>query len=141
MANQVPIFEIDLTVEIDGTGFLKELEPSPYRFEELVGRLYALANCEIFECGDKTSFEISGRFNGEVFRLYDYKSGRSVHIGGKESLEVDLLIKHLFCLLEKVKPKNYTAISNYNKYPKVPIFYYYSYQDDKQNLIFNKKAY
>ncbi|XWV26925.1 hypothetical protein QJ857_gp0125 [Tupanvirus soda lake] len=87
----------------------------PYSFEEAVARLYSLAGWNIFELCDqyKTTFEVSGTFNGQVFTLYDYKEDNVIHIGGRDSYDIKELQKNLLELMENVKPKEYTASYHY----------------------------
>lgn len=105
----------DKNADIDRTSFLSPLD-HPYSFNEGVARLYSLANYNIFEEGDqhKLSFELSGRFNDEVFSLSDYKEDNMINIGGHfRKLDVELLKKYLLKIMKATAPKEFEASYHY----------------------------
>ncbi|XWV25585.1 putative ORFan [Tupanvirus deep ocean] len=104
----------DQNTDVNFTSLRDYLE-HPYSFEEAVARLYALAGWNIFDLCDqyKTTFEVCGTFNGEVFTLYDYKEDNKIHIGGRESLDTIGLQKVLLELMDNATPKEYTASYHY----------------------------
>lgn len=107
-------FNPDLSV--DGTSFRLMLH-NYYTFEAAVARLYQLAGYNIFEKtdGEKSSFGITGQFNGKIFTLYDYKGDRRIHIGGYPDLDADIysLQKLLLEMMANITPKNFEATSPY----------------------------
>lgn len=123
----------DSEVSCDGTWLVGELKPMgskydvfvfgglragelDYTFEETVAKLVTLAvGYPLFETGDqyKTSFHLCGKYNGNVFTLYDWKGGDHIHIGGNNNLDVDGLITELKSLLDQTPPTSFTAYLNY----------------------------
>ena len=82
-----------------------------WSFEDTVARLKSLSKLDPNDGCDfeKVSVEFTGRFNGELFTLYDYKGGRSLHVGGRDHLNVDALSAALDTALAAVPPAPYTA--------------------------------
>lgn len=106
-------FVFDKSLDVFGTSF-KGYLATPYAFEETVARLYSLANYDIFSgCDHKSSFQISCKFRGNVFTLYDYKEDSLVHIGGHDDLDVELLIINFLLVLQLTKPKEYVTKLKY----------------------------
>jgi len=88
--------------------------PSPYSFQETVGRLYTMAGDDMFrDCDGKCSFHITGVFSNTVFTLYDYKEDDLIHIGGHENLRIDQLIIYLNMMLKVTEPTPYVAQYHY----------------------------
>lgn len=78
-------------------------------FEKIVACLYEMSGQPIFQQGDdyKMIFCVNGTFDGEPFSLYDWKGDRSVHIGGRDTLNADGLIKELLRLIMITTPKKF----------------------------------
>lgn len=99
--------------DINNTSFRGYL-PSPYSFQETVGRLYTMAGDDMFrDCDDKCSFHITGMLENTVFTLYDYKEDDLIHIGGHENLRIDQLIIYLNMMLKVTEPTPYVAQYHY----------------------------
>ena len=100
-------------VSLSGTHLLAYLH-TEFPFEETVARLYNLSDQDIFAYQEeKCIFELMGKYDGEPFSLYDYKGDQRIHIGGRDTLDVTELSKHLVKLVNKTKPKFFTARSVY----------------------------
>jgi len=78
-------------------------------FEKIVACLYEMSGQDIFQQGDdyKMIFCVNGTYDGEPFTLYDWKGDRSVHIGGRDTLNADGLIKELLRLIMITVPKKF----------------------------------
>jgi hypothetical protein len=90
-------------------------------FEGIVGRLYHVANYDIFEKTNrdtwKTSFQIVGMYKGKIFTLYDYEGDRMIHIGGHHGeINVENFTKDLIQLINATKPLSYEASSGFIRY-------------------------
>jgi hypothetical protein len=66
-----------------------------------------------------TSFEFSGTWKGQAFRLYDYSDGEAIHIGGEpDKLDVKGLRVALWKLVRmSVTPTPFQAKSDYYDKP------------------------
>lgn len=109
--------EWDAAADINMTSFRAMYHPAAgWAFEETVARLLAASEQDAMAAGDgyKVSVEFTGRFNGQVFSLYDYKGGGQVHIGGHDALDVRGLVAALDAALAAVEPKPYRATVHYD---------------------------
>lgn len=99
---------------IDGTS-LRGYYESPWSFEETVARLITASGQPARSFDQyKTSVEFRGTFHGHVFTLYDYKEGRTIHIGGADDLDRVGFVKALTAALMLVTPTPYTAAEYYS---------------------------
>lgn len=99
----------------DTTGtFYIECFHSKFSFEETVAKIYNLSNRNIFDKNDKSTFNVTGIYNNNIFTLYDYKGGRQINIGGTDELDVVGLTKKLSKLLKATKPKNFKTVNLYD---------------------------
>jgi hypothetical protein len=105
---------IDWTVGPFSVSWLLAYYESPWSFEETVARIIT-ASGQPPKSGDdyKVSVEFEGRFKGQRFTLYDYKEGRSIHIGGNDKLDVVGLVAQLTFDLDAVRPTPYRAKEYY----------------------------
>jgi len=110
------------TTDFLPTGF-KGYFRSPWSIDETVGRLAALSGQPI-ESGDKTEFDFSGYWNGEMFNLYDYKADGQIHIGSRlgaynteqDGLDIVEFSKDLIAALTNVTPLPFTYRPTYGSY-------------------------
>lgn len=104
-------------INTNNTHFQDFLTITNMTFQEIVARLYAISNQKIFENSDeyKTSFEISGLYEGNIFTLYDYKCDFKIHIGGHDNLDIFDLKKDLTTLILNTEPKPYVAKLYYDR--------------------------
>ncbi len=85
-------------LDIRGT-CLKDYLQYSYSFTEALARLFTIAKYNIFDCNRKDStFEVRGKFNGQIFTLYD-RADNMIHIGGVVDLNVKLLQIELLRLM------------------------------------------
>lgn len=98
-------------IDTSNTHFQDLLSITDMTFQEIVARLYGASNQKIFDNSDeyKTSFEIRGIHNGNIFTLYDYKCDYQIHIGGHDDLDIFDLKKDLTTLILNTEPKSYVA--------------------------------
>ncbi len=102
-------------VDVNGTS-LRGYLATGWSFEELVARLVALSGQDPTlhtTDGYKVSVEFTGRFDGQVFTLYDYKEDNEIHIGGHPSLDTVRLGEALVQALTTVVPSPYEARYHY----------------------------
>lgn len=107
---------IDWTLNFGGgTGFSGTYLATPWSFAETVARLSG-QDPTAFTDGYKVSVEFSGRFDGQVFTLYDYKGDAEIHIGAAVNGRLDApgLAAYLARALAAVEPKPFTATVNYD---------------------------
>ena len=105
--------EWDSSIAIVGT-HLVGYYIAQWSFEETVARLITLSG-QAAKSGDqyKVSVKFVGRFNGDVFTLYDYKCDRTLHIGGTRVDHVAALRQALTRRLRRVAPTPYRAREYY----------------------------
>jgi len=100
-------------VDINMTHYLDML-PMTYKFNEMVARLHTIGlsnGVNIFDNGDKykLTFELAGKYNGQVFTLYDWKCDNEIHVGGHDTLDRKGLISELMELIKETKPTKFTS--------------------------------
>lgn len=98
------------------------IEGLPYSEDEMIGRLLRITgNLPLRRAyeSEKVTFEIVGRFRGHYFCLYDYKGGRSIHVGGAPEIEllVPLLRDALIARCATLRSIPFQAVGIYDEYP------------------------
>ncbi len=85
-------------VDTIGTSLRREAIPLPVPFNEAIKRLTRLFPFDPTKHADpsRTTVEFSGRYNGEVFTLYDWRKGEALNLGGSSKLDVPGVMADLY---------------------------------------------
>lgn len=67
-------------------------------FEELVNKLSKISK-QSKEKGDKVNFEFIGKYDNQIFTLYDWKDDKSIHIGAYKNFPCEAFVKDLYKLV------------------------------------------